>query len=228
MTEHGADIRRMFRRIHRRYDVLNRLMSLGQDRRWRRQAVARLELSSKAWILDVGAGTGELSVEVHRRNPSAKVVALDFTREMMLFGRHRYPSAKLMWVQAEAEALPFRRSSFQGVISGFLMRNVVDIDRVLAEQYRVLGSKQRMVCLESNPSRRSVLKPLIRFHIERVIPTLGSLLVQDREAYQYLARSMDGFLPSKQLLSKMRLAGFTSLGTSELMLGTVGIHWGNS
>jgi demethylmenaquinone methyltransferase/2-methoxy-6-polyprenyl-1,4-benzoquinol methylase len=224
----STEVRRIFRRIHRRYDLLNRLMSFGQDQGWRGQAVARLTPSPQALILDVGAGTGSLSAAVLRRHPDARVVAVDFTREMMLTGRHRYPNHEIFWVQADAAALPFKQGTFQGVVSGFLLRNVAAIERVLREQRQVLADGQRMVCLESNPARRSMFRAFIRFHFEQVIPTLGSLLAQDRQAYDYLTRSMDGFLPSEELLSKMRAAGFTSLGAKQLMLGTIAIHWGSS
>ena len=186
----------MFRRIHRRYDLLNGLISLGQDQRWRRKAVARLDPPAHSRILDVGAGTGDLSGEVLRQQPTGRVVALDFTREMMLTGRQRHPQAQISWVQADAEALPFKDGSFQGVISGFLLRNVSDLDRTLREQHRVLMADQRMVCLEGSSTGQSVLNPLVRFHYRQVIPTLGAFLARDRGAYEYLTRSMEGFLES--------------------------------
>ncbi len=141
----------MFGRIAGRYDLLNRLMTGGQDRCWRREAVGRLAPPSGGRVLDLGSGTGDLAFELLRHAPQARVVAADFTPEMMTVGRRRPDSGRIAWVVADALHLPFAQASFAGAISGFLLRNVTEIDRVLAEELRVLCPGGRAVSLDTTP-----------------------------------------------------------------------------
>ncbi len=221
-------VRTMFGRIAGRYDLLNRLMTGGQDRRWRREAVGRLALPSGGRVLDLGSGTGDLAFELLRHAPQARVVAADFTPEMMTVGRRRPDSGRITWVVADALHLPFAQASFAGAISGFLLRNVTEIDRVLAEELRVLCPGGRTVSLDTTPPPRGFLRPAIEFHLRRVIPLLGRLVAGDAEAYNYLLASTERFLSAEALSSRMTAAGFRSTGFVRRMLGTVAIHWGDA
>jgi demethylmenaquinone methyltransferase/2-methoxy-6-polyprenyl-1,4-benzoquinol methylase len=221
-------VRTMFGRIAGRYDLLNRLMTAGQDRRWRREAVGRLALSSGGRVLDLGSGTGDLAFELLRCTPQARVVAADFTPEMMTVGRRHPDSARIAWVVADAQHLPFASASFAGAISGFLLRNVAEVDRVLAEELRVLNPGGRTVSLDTTPPPRGFLRPAIEFHFRRVIPLLGRLVAGDAEAYNYLPASTERFLSAEALSSRMTAAGFRSTGFVRRMLGTVAIHWGDA
>jgi demethylmenaquinone methyltransferase/2-methoxy-6-polyprenyl-1,4-benzoquinol methylase len=221
----AAYVRKMFARISKRYDLLNQLITLGQDRRWRSEAVAYLDAPSDAWVLDVGAGTGDLSREALKQQPHATLIGADFTPEMIHLGRTRAKGERIHWVIADALDLPFAEETFHGVISGFLLRNVSDVDRVLKEQYRVLQPKGRFVCLDTSPPRNSLLKPLLDFHFRVVIPSLGRLIAGDEEAYQYLPSSTHHFLPAERLAAKISKAGFSSVQFLLRMFGTVAIHW---
>ncbi len=222
----------MFARIAGRYDLLNRLMTLGQDRLWRREAVSRLVVEDGATFLDVGAGTGDFAMEILRVAPGAFVVAVDFTLEMMQVGRRRRGSERVHWVQADALKLPFASGVFDGAVSGFLLRNVEDLDGSLAEQRRVLRNPEgenprgRIVSLETTPPRGGVLRPLLQLHLHYVIPLLGRLVARDEDAYRYLPDSTQDFLTAEVLESHLTAAGFQSTGFSRRMLGTVAIHWG--
>jgi demethylmenaquinone methyltransferase/2-methoxy-6-polyprenyl-1,4-benzoquinol methylase len=221
-------VRTMFGRIAGRYDLLNRLMTGGQDRRWRREAVGRLAPPSGGRVLDLGSGTGDLAFELLRHAPQARVVAADFTPEMMTVGRRRPDSGRIAWVVADALHLPFAQASFAGAISGFLLRNVTEIDRVLAEELRVLNPGGRAVSLDTTAPARGFLRPAIEFHFRRVIPLLGRLVAGDAEAYNYLPASTERFLSAEALSSRMSAAGFCSTGFVRRMLGTVAIHWGDA
>ena len=221
-------VRTMFGRIAGRYDLLNRLMTGGQDRRWRREAVGRLAPPSGGRVLDLGSGTGDLAFGLLRHAPQARVVAADFTPEMMTVGRRRPDSGRIAWVVADALHLPFAQASFAGAISGFLLRNVTEIDRVLAEELRVLNPGGRAVSLDTTPPPRGFLRPAIEFHFRRVIPLLGRLVAGDAEAYNYLPASTERFLSAEALSSRMSAAGFCSTGFVRRMLGTVAIHWGDA
>jgi len=215
----------MFGRIARRYDLMNRLMTFGQDIHWRREAVKKLRIKPDMLILDVGAGTGDVSFEILRQHPDVSVVACDLTPGMMAVGRQRHEKKRVMWVMADTEQLPFESGTFDGVISGFLLRNVSRLDRVLAEQLRVLGSGCRMVSLDTTPPV-GFLRPFIEFHIHVIIPLLGRLIAGNAEAYTYLPNSTEGFLKAEDLAVRMQSAGFGEVNFSRRMFGAVAIHWG--
>src|SRR3990172_361233 len=136
--ERARYVQSMFAHIAHRYDLMNRLMTFGQDVRWRAEGIRRLTLHPRARLLDLGAGTGDLAFEALRQRPDCRPVAADFTLQMMSFGQRRPGSERLDWVAANAMALPFPNASFDAVVSGFLLRNVEDISAALGEQHRTL------------------------------------------------------------------------------------------
>ncbi|MBN2501968.1 MAG: ubiquinone/menaquinone biosynthesis methyltransferase [Anaerolineales bacterium] len=225
-TERAQYVQRMFGRIAPRYDLLNRLMTLGQDIRWRREAVRHLEIEPGGLILDGGTGTGDLAFEVLRQHPAARVVASDFTAEMVALGRQRPGGECIAWVIADAQCLPFASDSFDGTLSGFLMRNVPDVDMALGEQQRVLKAGGRLVSLDTTPPRRNLLQPFIKFHLHYIVPLLGRIIAGDPEAYTYLPDSTEQFLTAEKLAERMGAAGFRTVDFVRRMFGTVAIHWG--
>lgn len=221
--ERAAYVRGVFSRIASRYDTLNRLMTGGQDIRWRRVTIRRAGLSTNSRLLDLGTGTGDLAREALRQEPFARIVAADFTIEMMRLGQGRGP---LPWAAADALRLPFPGNSFDAVVSGFLMRNVGDLSLALAEQFRVLKPGGRLVILETTRPRPGPFSPLIRLHMRFVIPLLGGLVSGFREAYHYLPDSSEHFLEAEEFASQIAAAGFRNVGFIRRMLGTIAIHWG--
>ena len=128
---------------------------------------------------------------------------------------------------ADALNLPFGDLQFDALVSGFLVRNVSDLDQALAEMERVLKPGGRLVVLDTTRPRKNILLPLIRFYLRVIIPLLGTLVTGDREAYRYLPASTEGFLSAEELAEKLRIAGFIEVGYQRLMLGTAAIHYGN-
>src|SRR5574342_485758 len=124
----AAYVRRMFERIASRYDLLNRLMTAGQDRRWRSEVVRRVALQPGERLLDLGAGTGDLALEAIRQVPAARVVGADFARPMLTIARQRGANTGAGWILADALQLPFARATFDALVSGFLLRNVSDLE----------------------------------------------------------------------------------------------------
>jgi demethylmenaquinone methyltransferase/2-methoxy-6-polyprenyl-1,4-benzoquinol methylase len=225
----GADqtryVQGMFGRIARRYDLMNRLMTAGQDLRWRREVIRRARLQGQSCLLDLGAGTGDLAQEALRQHPACRPVAADFTLEMMQVGKRRTSNALLDWCGADALSLPFPNETFEAVVSGFLLRNVVDILQTLHEQYRVLKPGGRLVALDTTRPMKTLLSPLINFHLHVVIPNLGRLVAGSREAYTYLPESTESFLEAEQLANYLRNTGFQDVGFRRMMFGTIAIHW---
>jgi demethylmenaquinone methyltransferase/2-methoxy-6-polyprenyl-1,4-benzoquinol methylase len=221
-NERAKYVQGMFTRIAKRYDLMNRLMTGGQDIRWRKRAIELARMTNNASLLDLGTGTGDLAREALSAFSKAKVVAADFTLEMMRVGQKTSP---LNFSTADALRLPFNDLSFDAVISGFLMRNVIDLQKALEEQYRVLKSGGRIVILDTTRPKKNILSPFISFHMHFVIPTLGGLLTGSKDAYRYLPETTEGFVTAEQMASRMAVAGFKKIGFQRYMFGTIAIHW---
>ncbi len=221
--ERAQYVQSMFTKIAHRYDLMNRLMTGGQDVRWRRDVIRRARLTANASLLDLGTGTGDLAREALTQEPKAKVTAADFTIEMMRVGNK---NGNLEWSAADALNLPFKSEIFDAVVSGFLMRNVTDIQQALKEQYRALKAGGRIVILDTTRPKKNILSPFIWIHMHVIIPTVGGLLSGERDAYNYLPDTTEGFLTAEQLASRMTAAGFKNVDFKRFMFGTIAIHWG--
>jgi demethylmenaquinone methyltransferase/2-methoxy-6-polyprenyl-1,4-benzoquinol methylase len=221
--ERASYVHGVFSRIAKRYNLMNRLMTAGQDIRWRRETIRRARLTPGAHLLDIGTGTGDLAREALRQHPDIVVVAADFNLAMMLVEQKSSP---LPWTNTDALHLPFPDKSFDAIVSGFLMRNVGDLTVALKEQFRILKEGGRMVILETTRPRTSVFTPFIWIHMHLVIPLIGGLVSGDRGAYRYLPASSESFLYAEDLADKMSSIGFCNVGYRRLMLGTIAIHWG--
>lgn len=228
MTESSdaEHIQVMFGRIAKRYDLMNRLMTAGQDIRWRREVIHRTQLPTQGRLLDLGAGTGDLAREALRQEPGCFPVAADFTMEMMKIGKAHKNSFNIYWSAADALSLPFPFEAFDAVVSGFLLRNVIDIDQSLREQHRILKPGGHIVALDTTRPARNILWPLIFIYLHLVIPLLGRIIAGSADAYTYLPESTEAFLEADQLADRMEEAGFHHVGFHRFMFGTVAIHWG--
>lgn len=222
----GAYVQRMFTRIAGRYDLMNRLMTFGQDVAWRRQVVALAQLPPGGRLLDLGTGTGDLAFEALRQQPAIAAVGGDFTLAMMRVGQRRPDGGRVRWSGTDALNLPFPDATFDAVVSGYLMRNVADRRRAWGEQFRVLKPGGRVVCLDTTPPPRNWLRPFVEFHLHVVIPNLGRLLAGDSEAYTYLPESTEGFVSADALAEQMRAVGFEAVRYWRRMLGTMAVHVG--
>jgi demethylmenaquinone methyltransferase/2-methoxy-6-polyprenyl-1,4-benzoquinol methylase len=224
--ERAQYVQEMFAKISNRYDLMNRLMTLGQDVNWRKEVIDRAALPHLGRMLDLGAGTGDLAFEALDQKPGLQVTAADFTVEMMETGKKRITSVSVDWSAADALNLPFSSDTFDAVVSGFLMRNVTDVTRCLSEQRRVLQPGGRIVILDTSPPPKTPIAPLIRIHLHTVIPNLGRLITGEADAYKYLPDSTESFLEPERLAARMLHVGFREVGFVRRMFGAVAIHWG--
>lgn len=224
--ERAQYVQSMFARIAGRYDRMNRLMTFGQDLRWRRYVIQQANIPPQGRLLDIATGTGDIAYEGMQQVSGLQAVGGDFTLEMMQAGK-LYPERQtIQWVGADTLSLPFPGNYFDAVTSGFLMRNVIDVDKALREQMRVLKPRGRVVILESSPPKRNLLRPFILFHLNHVIPTLGRLITGESDAYRYLPDSTQQFRTPQALAEAMHQTGFTHVQFKLFMFGTIAIHTG--
>ncbi|MCB0155655.1 MAG: bifunctional demethylmenaquinone methyltransferase/2-methoxy-6-polyprenyl-1,4-benzoquinol methylase UbiE [Anaerolineae bacterium] len=231
--EKHAYVNQMFARIAHRYDRMNRLMTAGQDQRWRKLLIQQAKLPQHGRLLDLATGTGDIAFEALQQRPDlVQVIGADFTLPMMQVGQQRADklepvvSQKMIWSGADALHLPFPDNQFDAVVSGFLMRNVVDIRQALTEQVRVCKPGGRVVILEIPRPAETVLGRLFRLYFHNVVPVLGGLITGQGDAYSYLPSSADAFLRPEELQAEMEEVGLDQVGYTKLMLNTVALHVG--
>jgi demethylmenaquinone methyltransferase/2-methoxy-6-polyprenyl-1,4-benzoquinol methylase len=216
----------MFDRISRRYDLMNRLMTGGRDVAWRRLAAREALAGGRSCVLDVASGTGDLAIELARQG-AARVVALDFSREMLRGAAEklrRLGRPRIELVCADAMRLPFPDATFDACTIGFGLRNLPDYQSGIAEMTRVLRPGGRVIILETTPVRQRWLALPFRLYFDRIVPLLGGLISGDRDAYGYLPRSTGAFPDAETLAAMLAGAGLTQVRFRRLMLGTVALH----
>ena len=209
----------MFDAIAPRYDLVNRLMTFGLDQSWRRDTIAALALPPGSLLLDIACGTGDLSRLARRR--SYRVVGADLSLGMLVANRSGTPL-----LQADCSRLPFADGTFDGLVCGYALRNFTDLAAALAEMARVLRPGGRLAVLEVDAPTSSLLRSGYDVWFKRVVPLIGGAL-SDRDAYDYLPRSV-AYLPPTPVLRRMVVdAGYSGVrirplagGLSQLLFAT--------
>jgi demethylmenaquinone methyltransferase / 2-methoxy-6-polyprenyl-1,4-benzoquinol methylase len=226
--ERADYVQDMFGRIAGRYNLMNRLMTGGQDMRWRRFVVQQANLKPGGKLLDLATGTGDIAFEAIKAVPDIQAIGADFSLPMMRVGQKLPLGVKVGWSGADALNLPFPNDTFDAVTSGYLARNVIDIPRMLAEQMRVLKPGGRVVVLDSSPPKDNLLRPFIEIHLRYIIPLLGRIVVgkNGADAYKYLPSSTQAFKTPDELAALMRHAGIQNVQYKTFMFGTMAVHWG--
>jgi demethylmenaquinone methyltransferase / 2-methoxy-6-polyprenyl-1,4-benzoquinol methylase len=221
----AAYVRSMFARIVPRYDLINRLMTMGLDRRWRR-LTAQLAIPRGAVALDLATGTGDLALELVRQGGRV-VVGADFCPEMLAAAaaktRPASGAAAITFVAGDAQQLPFPDATFDCLVNGFLLRNLSDLEGALREFRRVLKAGGRLACLDlTHPP--APLRPLLWPWFKVAVPMLGGLVSGDFDAYTYLPDSLRTYPSAPRLGDMMLAAGFEHVAWRLAGLGTVAIH----
>lgn len=217
-------VQSMFARIARRYDLMNRIMTFGQDAHWREMVIRLLAPREGHLYIDVGAGTGDLSLEIVKKAPGSHVIAVDLTFQMLASGKIQSELSGISRVVADAQALPFPDGIFSGAVSGYLFRNVPDISCALSEQYRVMADDSRIISLDTTPPEHNFLYPFILIYLKWIIPLLGKIIVNDKQAYEYLPESTRRHVSAIEMARKMTDVGFILVNWKKLMFGTMAIH----
>lgn len=224
----AAEVRAMFDRIARRYDLLNRVMTAGLDGRWRERAAAAADLAAGDAAIDVCCGTGDLALALARRTRSTgRVVGLDFAQNMLDIATAKAADrgvAGVTFVQGDALALPFDDDTFDASTVAFGIRNVSDLDGGLREMARVVRPGGRVVVLEITMPER--LQGFYGAWFDRLVPVMGRVLGKDGDAYSYLPASVKRFPQPRALAGQMAAAGLTDVRWQLLAGGIVALHYG--
>ena len=223
--EHARRVREMFAKIAPRYDLLNHVLSVNIDKRWRRRVVKRLGplLAKDARVLDVGCGTGDLSVELFE-NTAAQVTGIDFCGPMLKLAQTKAP--RLQFIEGDALNLPFAEASFDGLTIGFALRNLADVEQGLRELLRVLKPDGHVAILEFSHPANPAFASFVRFYNWGLLPRIGGLVSGSRGAYEYLPDSISKFPNQEKLASLMRAAGFVDVRFENLSGGVAALHIG--
>jgi demethylmenaquinone methyltransferase/2-methoxy-6-polyprenyl-1,4-benzoquinol methylase len=219
MNPKAQTIRDMFTRIAPRYDLLNRALSIRIDQHWRKKAVAFLAMQNDLKVLDLCAGTLDLTVEVLKQRPKAAVTALDFSEAMLLAGKPKIPEDHKNQVAmkvGDAMDIPFPPETFHGVICGFGLRNVVENEKCLQEIHRVLKPGGRVIILEFFKPTHWAAKLFHATYGKWVLPRVGSWLSKDPEAYQYLFDSIQKYYSREEFENLVNKIGFRLLASKAL------------
>lgn len=219
----------MFDRIAGRYDLLNRLMSFGVDRGWRRRLVRAMP--SEGLLLDVATGTADVALSLTKAYPETRIVGLDPSQGMLSVGRdkiaHRDLTDRIELVHGDAQAMTFPDDHFAGACIAFGIRNVPDREQGLREMTRVTRPGGPVVVLELSEPRGGPMAALARLHVHHIVPRLGALLSGDRE-YRYLQKSIAAFPPADEFVALMERVGLRDVVAHRLTFGTAHLYIGRA
>jgi demethylmenaquinone methyltransferase/2-methoxy-6-polyprenyl-1,4-benzoquinol methylase len=221
-------VARMFDAIAPRYDLLNHVLSVGLDQRWRARAVEALELPAGACVLDLCTGTGDLAVATVRRGVGATVVGVDFAGAMLKLGlakvRERGLSRAIRLVRGDATRIPLVGRSCDAATIGFGIRNVAEPERALAEIARVLKPGARVAILEFGQPAIPGVRSLYDWYFRYLLPLVGRLVSKHQSAYTYLPASVGTFPPPEQFSSMIAHHGFSKVTAVPLTFGIVYLY----
>ena len=220
----------MFDNISHKYDFLNHFLSLGIDIRWRKKAVKQLTEIQPKLMLDIATGTGDFAIEaLNKLNPD-KIIGVDISEGMLSVGREKLKKKKLddkiELLSGDSENLPFEDNKFDAIIVAFGVRNFENLEKGLAEMYRVLRPGGKVVVLEFSKPKRFPFKQLYNFYFKNILPTLGKTISKDNSAYTYLPESVRSFPDGNAFTSILDKLGFNKTECKPLTLGISSIYTG--
>ncbi len=226
------EVWKMFDRIAHRYDLLNRLLSLGQDVVWRKRVAKHLPPQPGLHLLDVATGTGDLLIYLQEQNPNvASGVGIDMAERMLQHGRPKLRKRgiddRFTLQTGDALHIPFPEGSFDAATISFGIRNVTDVPAGLREMFRVLKPGGRAIVLEFSLPQNALLRRLYLFYFRNILPRIGGLISGDSYAYRYLNETVETFPYGEAFCELMRAAGFQNVRATPLTFGIATIYQGD-
>ena len=220
-------VAQMFDNIAKRYDFLNRFLSVGIDIYWRKKTIDQLKNNKPLTILDIATGTGDLAIESVRLDPK-QITGVDISEQMLEIGRDKIQKKNLNKIiqlrYGDSENLPFENNSFDAITCAFGVRNFENLEKGLQEMYRVLKNGGKVVILEFSKPQQFPVKQLYTFYFNSVLPVIGKLISKDISAYTYLPESVNMFPDGKTFLNCLKSVGFSNPIQKSLSFGIASIY----
>jgi demethylmenaquinone methyltransferase/2-methoxy-6-polyprenyl-1,4-benzoquinol methylase len=221
----------MFNAIAKRYDFLNRFLSLGIDQVWRKKAINEFGNQPLNHLLDIATGTADMALMANKRIHPAKITGMDISEGMMQYGRIKIEKKgltnKIALVLGDSTAIPFDNNQFDGAMVAFGVRNFADLEKGLTEIYRVLQPGSKLVILEFSQPTSAWFKPIYQFYMQWITPTIGKIFSGNKAAYSYLNKSVIAFPEGNAFLAIFEQAGFKQVSQKKLSLGICSIYCGS-
>jgi demethylmenaquinone methyltransferase/2-methoxy-6-polyprenyl-1,4-benzoquinol methylase len=220
-------VQNVFDQVYDKYDLMNDFISLGVHRLWKKNMINMMNPSNNQKLIDVACGTGDIAkLFLNNVNEYAEITCVDPNKGMIKKGKEKLNQYKnLNWVEAPAEKLPLNKNSFDFYTISFGLRNTKDLDKSLAEAYRVLKPGGRFLCLEFSKIQNTNLE-LIYKNYSKLIPAIGKLVVGEKQPYEYLVESIEKFINQEELINLMIKNNFQKCFYRNLSGGIVSIHSG--
>lgn len=220
------NIGQLFDRIAGTYDQFNHLLSLNIDKSWRRKAVKKL--TPCGHLLDVAVGTADLSIEILRRQKAESIIGIDLSGEMMRIGEEKTAAAgfadRISFQLCNAQDMPFAEGSFDAVTCAYGVRNFSDLDKGLAEMYRVLSPGGQLVILEFSYPTNPIVRKAYDLFFTHLMPVVGRIISKDSSAYKYFRQSVKSFIWGEEMVSRIAAAGFSDCSYKTLSFGISTIY----
>jgi demethylmenaquinone methyltransferase/2-methoxy-6-polyprenyl-1,4-benzoquinol methylase len=220
----------MFDHIAKRYDFLNRFLSLGIDQGWRKKAIACFGQLKINHLLDIATGTADMALMAHKTIAPKKITGIDISEGMMQYGRIKIAdkglSDRIQLITGDSTAIPFEDQTFDAAMVAFGVRNFANLEKGLSEIYRVLEPGSKLVILEFSQPSSFWFKPIYQFYMNWITPTIGNLFSGNRAAYQYLNDSVIAFPEGSAFIHIFEQVGFKQVFQKKLTLGICSIYCG--
>ncbi len=230
-AEKKEQVASMFDSIAKRYDFLNRFLSLGIDQGWRKTAISYLKDKKINHLLDIATGTADMALMAFKQIQPTKITGIDISEGMMQYGRIKIEQKGLTdTIQlslGDSTAIPFEADKFDGAMVAFGVRNFANLEKGLQEIYRVLTPNSKLVILEFSQPTSFWFKPIYTFYMKWVTPTVGKLFSGNKAAYAYLNESVIAFPEGTAFLTILEQAGFKNVSQQKLSLGICSIYCGS-
>ena len=224
-----AQVKEMFNNIASKYDFLNRFLSLGVDQSWRRKAIASMKVDNTSKVIDVATGTADLAIAIEKKYHPAKIIGLDLSDQMLVYGRKKIAKQqledKIELVEGDSENLPFESNTFDAASVAYGVRNFEDLDQGLREINRTLKTGGQLMVLEfSKPG--FPIKQLFDIYFKYLLPLIGKITSKDQRAYSYLYESVQSFPDGEDFVDRLEAAGFKNCECKRLTFGISSIYLG--
>lgn len=221
----------MFNDIAFRYDFLNRFLSLGLDISWRKKAIEQLRNNNPQTILDVATGTADMPILIFNKFKTPKIIGIDISKDMIAIGEKKIKQQQLekfiQLQEGDSENIPFTDNSFDAATVAFGVRNFENLEKGLAEVYRILKPNGKFVILEFSHPKNAVFSVIYKLYMKTITPKFGKIFTNNNEAYQYLQQSILAFPEGNVFLGIMEKAGFKNVYLKKLSFGICTIYCGN-